>query len=1686
MHGSKRTAWLAREKWFVLACALLVLNLYGVLRQPAAPSAAPSPAGASPAVAAPPPEASDGTPRVEHASSRSAAAVARERAFRQLAERPVPGPAPDAAWPRTGGQETGRTFAITGIQAQSPPFGDALIRLQLSHRVEAAALRRAITLDPPAEFSVDLHPEYGQRQRAELRGGIVRGARYTITIKGTLATADGSATLGSDLTRVIAVPDAQPQARIAKQGRYLSPEGALHLPLQSINVERYTLRATRIPVHNLVQYAMREGRHYSGFHGRPDAGIGTLSTNRTFTIATEHNTLAEHSAPLRELLPANPRGAYVIDLMLERRIGDTRLLVVTDTGISARLSAHELQVWANAIHSLEAVAGATVKAWSSAAELLAEGRTDHNGLACLALATHGDVQPFMVTVETDDDLSFLDLTAARLPASPGAAAQDYLAGGHEAFLHTDRGVYRPAETARVRGIVRGSHLALPEAFPVDLDILRPDGRRHSRRSATLSPYGTVEFAVPWTDFDATGRYTLELKTPGSETALGATTVALEEFAPPVISVRAQPDQPRYLAGESGRLSAAALHLYGPPASGSPASARLTAVPTPFTSPHFPDHAFGDAQRTMAETTLQLGRGHLDADGAGVFDFTIPRTWRPPSMLRGVLGVTVLDQGGRPVSAHAECEIHPHPMHIGLRAPGIQALRPGDAARIEIALVHPDGSPLRASRRLDASLHSVRWSAVTTQDANGRWRYQSERTFNEAWKQPLQTDADGHATFAVTPGAGGSHLLRVDDPDSGAATSLEFFVGGEHERWQNRSMEQPGRLQLQLDKPRHRPGDVALLSVVAPFPGKALLTVEQDRVLHSAVQTFPSNSGTFAIPVDTRFWPNAHLSVTLIREVQPGDLQQIYRATGTLPLRMDASEHRLQVHIDAPETLRPGSPLQADIRITGADGRGRTAEFTLAAVDEGICLLTDFQTPDPLGFFTALRRNGVVSADLYAMLLAETESELVSQRSHTGGDMARALRGRLNPVRSRRFTPLALWQGAGLTDPDGAARVRLDIPEFSGQVRLMVVAVDEDRFGSAHRRVTVRRPLTVIPFLPRFLAPGDTTTLTVELHNNGEEDATVQLAVTTDGPVDLAPHDDAPIHLPRGQRVTRHIRLQAREAAGVARISLNAELGADAYAETIELPVRPAAPRTTRFGTVVVPPGASRDVTLPGGWLEGTARFGLQLSERPAVRFKGALEYLLRYPHGCLEQTVSTAFPLLYLADLHELFDSRVQVGDVSPMVEAGITRVVSMQLHDGRFGYWPNTRNAYDWGSVYALEFLVEAREAGHAVPAGTLEAGADALRRMLARPVRGGADVGSEEWQADASLRAHACHVLARAGQPRHDWSARLLEQAGFLDEDTHLRLVMALAAGGRRRDAWNTLQSVGQRPRADPPTRQTGDSLVSPARTAALRLEAFSELAPDDPRTLAALHKLETLMENGAWHTTQENAMALRALARHLQQTPATDKGYRGHLERNGVRTPFASGEPTDLAGIVGEGGLTLFNAGPGPLVAVWQAAGIPLGHDHQDTDHRDTDHQNTDRRVTIRRAWLDLDGRELEALRARQGELRVVRLSVDTQGERLDNLVIEELLPAGLEVENAALRTSETVRWAAQGTTLPVRHTDVRDDRLVVFAEAFSGRRTFHYVVRAVSPGRYALPQTSVEAMYDPSIASRSGGGTFEVEP
>lgn len=1712
----------ASGRWFALGVAFLLLNAYGVWKWTRLPAPAGTPAPAVEEAARPAPAHervlrlrrveqvdvtprreltltltfnaapdrnqltrfftlfADGQPKVDYTllggAGTNTVVVETEPVLAEKLEYCLlPGmPSAEAVHPvdleKTGTLTMEMNMVFRRMEAESPSFGQPWVRAQFSAFPDANGVKEFVAVEPAVEYTLEAVSHW-RGDGLVLTGDFQPGEIYAVTLREGLPAANGSS-LSKTITRRIHFPLPKPAVRFDAPGRYLVPGGTLRVPVSAVNLEEYEAKLYPVFPNNLVQLARREAG-YSRYYGRDVddlTGPGQVTTN---VLPKARNGLPVKGAvDLRTLAGGDPRGVYWLEVNANQASGDSRLVIVTDLGLAVRRFEGGAWVWVNSLRRAEPAAGAAVSVWARNNQLLARGTAGEDGLARLEWEEPAAAEPYVVVAEWNGDLSYVDLERSRVTQGEGLGGAAYLEDGRvEAAVFTERGVHRPGETVFVQALVRDAHLRAPEPFPLRLRVRRPDGRVYRDIPVEPDAFGSVRAEVELPDYLPTGRYGIELAMPGTFTVLGQTSVALEDFVPPQIRVNVEPSQGRARVGDLLAFGVRSAHLFGRPAAGLKVSGASTWKAAPFAPDGWTDWRFGDPEKVFAPVFRNLGTKTLDADGLAQFEVESRKAWQPPAALELVQQATVMEASGRSVTAYGSSVMDAYPFYIGLKPAWEGSIRAGETQRVAVAEVRPDGSPVAEGKPLVLTLSRVTWNSVLRRNRHGRYEWKSERQVIEIRQDTLA--AGGVARdWAFAVDGPGDYMLVARDPASGSATRISFMAGSVDPAWAAWSREKPGRVELAWDRERYQPGETARLQVRAPFAGPALLTVETDRILSARVVVLEKNTAEIEVPVDLEGVPNAYCTLTVIRPAEAEEVWNAHRAIGVIPLMVDRPGHALEVMLEAPARARPRTALEGTVTVRAEDGSPAQGAVTVMAVDEAICMLTAFETPDPARVFTAQRALGVTPFDLYAELMPITDDQVEGVPA-PGGGAADALRRRLNPIKANRFKPVALWQAALPLDEAGQAHFRMDLPEFNGELRLMAVAYNAAQTGSTSAPVKVKRNLVVQPALPRFLAIGDACKASVSLFNESGNAMAVKVQVTCGGPL-RAEAPERTLKIPAGESARVELPLSAGPGPGKALCTIEVEAGSESYRETIELAVRPAAGTRVAAVNRVLAPGESATIEPPADWLPVSLSMSGVLSGMPSVQLGRALDYVVQYPYGCLEQTVSGAFPLLTAgAWMQRLLPSDRAAGDLEAVVPAAIRRVLSMQQGNGAFALWPFQRNTAEDASIYAVHFLVEARAAGFDVPEDRLAAALDWVRGRLDRAVP--ADATEDQWILDMQVRAYLCHVLALAGRPDAGWNARLLEQSGRLNFAARAQAAAALLLAGEPRLALPLMESM-----VLPVTRARvpGRLLDSDVRDAALLLSAWVDVDPENEAVARLAQYLRDRRRNGHWGNTQDDAMALLAFGKLAQLLPDEEQPFAGTLSLpDGTVREFAGTNDVSWSLAPGAGGsVTVQNNGPGKLYLAAHFEGVSA-----------TPEDALDQGVAIRREFLDLAGGEIDPAERTQGEMIVVRLTVDTRGRLLDQLVIEDLLPAGWEIENPNLTTSQQLPWLKEWKKKEgPGHRDMRDDRMLVFTGAIRGEAVYHYAVRLVTPGTYVLPPVVVAGMYESEIRGVAAGGEVIVVP
>ena len=1198
----------------------------------------------------------------------------------------------------------------------------------------------------------------------------------------------------------------------------------------------------------------------------------------------------------------------------------------------------------------------------------------------------------VVTVETPDDLAYVSLDEHAVAHASKDVEGREAVRGPEAWVRAERGLVRPGETARLDAIVRTPIGAAPaEGLPVAWTISTPDGRVWRRIDRRTGPTGLLDLDVAIPTDAPTGSYAVGLSTPGVRSDLGRTAFRVEAFVPDRLEASVALPAGDLALGARVRASVEAHLLSGEPAEGR--TVRLVARYAPVLDAPVEGFRFGDPEALPRAFDAPLLEAKLDAKGRAEIEVALPAPSPSGASLGAAFELEVIDVSGRASHASTVRVAKPTLPRLGLA-------RPDEVGSdIRVALV---GAGVADAT---ATLERLVWKGgYVVRGDRVEWR--ADVVAEPVAKVDVAV-RDGRGTAAFVTTEDGAFRVSVRAPGC-APASLRF------DRWEGRARaasvaDGAPRLLLSTDAPSAGPGTTVGVSCDAPFAGRGLLTLEGLGVLEVKTVDVTAGPQRFEIGVPADAPATVHATLSLVRAASAARGGPV-RLVGAIPVRLERPARRVGLRLDAPAEVEPMRPLVVTVHTDVP------TEVRLHLVDVGVLKLSNHPDPDPASFFAAVRRLDTRLADAYVHLLAGVR--WAEKDAEPGGDedAPHALGVRLDPTARATIETVALASSRVLVD--GTAEVTLDVPDYEGRLRLVAVAASREGTGAAARDVVVRGPVSVAVHVPRAVSPGDEFTVGLEVRGDR-----VETHVDLDG---LERIGDGP-----------ELRVRALDRLGVASVAVTArDAAGHERVRTSRLSVRPPAPLSTTYEVRTIEAGR-QVVALPADLLPASRRARVTVGSGPAVAFLPALERLQEYPYGCIEQTTSRAFPLLAWGELARLAnpEGADPVGGApSDLVDTAIDRILSMQTSSGGFAYWPGLAEAQPFGSVYGAHFLVEAARLGRDVPKDRLAAALDHLERELKEGKAG----------------AYAAYVLTLAGRATGPW----LEVLADREEDGESRSRLA-AAFLRRGDATRAraLLADASDPWVTTP-RATGGDLASPVRAAAILLEALEDVNPGDPRVAPLADRLARAARDARTFTTQENAAALLALARHLSREAREARDLAGRLELGGRTVDFVGAAGASLEIGPADPWTCVVDASR-PTTLVLRTDGVPTKADGAPVA----------RGMALRRALAGGPGPW------RQGRLYAMTLEGEAPAGS-EHLLVTDVLPGGFEIESTTPGEHD----------LDAERVEARDDRVLFFREAPASSVTFRrtYLVRAVTPGRFTWPAASAELLYDPSVGARTARG------
>ena len=1574
-------------------------------------------------------------------------------------------------------------FALVGAYPDQHD-GDLAIALEFSRPLVSSQDFDALLVVKDANGAVVKGSWVLDDKGLVLRFPSVEAAKdYEVTLKAGLSAADGTR-LGKDDTRKVHTGELDPAVGFASQGSVLPARESRGLPVVSINVPEVDVEFLRVSEKQLPKFFAEYQR--GGRRGSWDLDseygdstpLGKLAEpvylNR-FVLGGKPNERVLTYLPIQDIRELQDPGLYFAVMKRTGKFAgefETAFFTVSDIGLHTRAYKDKLFVHTASLQDGSATGSVELKVLDARGEAVLAGKTDGNGNALLNYTLDAG---HVLVATRGKDVSMLPFNQPALDLSEFAVAGREQAW-FDVFAWSGRDLYRPGETVRISALLRdndGRPVPAPKqggGQPVFLRLKQPDGKvfRETRLQPGAQGYFSFEQAIPTEA--PTGRWQVEFRTdPASKEAVQGMTLRIEEFLPERMKLDLDAAQPVLKPGEALKLKATAAYLYGAPASGNRFTAKLAVAIEQHPLDQLPGYFFGDPTMELPKDAKDIIDTTLPENGVLQEDIALPAEAKPRSPIAAIVSGSVYETGGRTVNRTLKRVLWPANALVGIR-PLFDDKDGADAnanAGFEVVRVDAGGKP-QPGKGLKATLVRELRDYHWNYDEDGGWDYDFTRRFEN--KDTRTLDVGAGASKIDFPVEWGEYRLDVFDPATGLTTRYPFRAGWSWDD-QNRGLDaRPDKVKLALDRTGYKAGDTLKVTVTPPHAGKGLLMVESDRMLY--VQAIDAKPGsTFSIPV-TKDWERHDVYVTALvfrggsapSKITPA------RAVGVVHVPMDRRDRRVAVGLSVPKQMRPEQNLPVTVSVP--ELAGQLAHVTVSAVDVGILNITRFPVPDANAQFFAQRRFGVDAYDIYGRVIESFEGG--SAKIRFGGDMALSALPQAKRPTSRVQT-VDLFSGPVKLDGKGNARVALKVPDFNGTLRVSALVYSDTRYGNRDRETVVRAPIVAEASLPRVLAPGDRSTVTLDVQNFTGKAGVFKVTVNGEGPLDIG-EGSRTTDLAVDAKRTLTFPVTADEGYTTAKVRVRVEGNGFKVDRRYDVPVRAGWPAVLRSRTQVLDSLAPVEMGagFADGLMPGSVTARMTVSALPPIPFASALKGALEYPYGCAEQTTSKGYAALELdeATAKMLGIDGLDAKKRRERMEGAFGRLASMQVSNGHFSMWGDDDYVNPGLTPYIAEFLLDAREGGFAVPDAVLQ---KALTRLNEDLLAGGAQFYGYDRRDHLKFanQAYAGYVLARVNR------APLGTLRALYDNErgksltglplVHLGIALSLQ-GDKTRGAKAIAEGfarTGDRPDylGDYGTKLRDDALMI-----ALVHERKLAKPEFDRRAISLGRELDARRNSGwLWLSTQEQvALARLGKALMVDQKKLVSGQWSIGGDAEAVAPVRLFGRSVDHAALAR--GLRFVPEGSPPLYASLDVAGIPRSAPAPDN-----------RQIGIERRYYTTDGKEWKGGTLKEGEALIVRVGI-TANVAMPDALFTDLLPAGLEIENFNL--GDAKQWAEvvvdgiaisdRGSAADVKHEEFRDDRYVAALKLDRGDTAkVFYLVRAVTPGTYTVPPSLVEDMYRPDI-------------
>lgn len=1325
-------------------------------------------------------------------------------------------------------------------------------------------------------------------------------------------------------------------------------------------------------------------------------------------------------------------------------------VLATDLGVIAKRGNNKsVTIAVSDIVSTEPVSGAKVELYNYQKQKIADGSTDGDGMASFelekyayfAVVSKGDQSTY---VKMDDELS---LSVSNFDVS-GATLEKGIKG----FIYGERGVWRPGDTMYLSFILNDNANKIPENHPIKFRLSDPSGKNVFQTVQPKNELNHYTFIVPTQTSAPTGNWEAMVSVGGAHFYKS---IKIETIKPNRLKIKNSFNESLLSANKSNTNNVQVTWLHGAVAKDLKMEVQAKFSQQVTTFKGYTNFVFDDPSRSFSTEEVNVFSGKIDGNGRASIPIKPHIQGQAPGMLKAAFISKVYEQGGDVSTDVASMNYSPYKNYVGVKAPEPNKygmLETGKTHRFDIVSLSETGRAV-SLKNLTVRVYKLesRWWWDASNDNLSSYNTANATTAYKSFRVATDASGRGSVAFSVPENDWGRYLIRVVDETGGHASGITTFI--DYPYWSSRSQNENGQeatmLRFSTDKKEYSVGETAKIFFPSSAGGRALISVENgSKVLKSFWAKTKEGETSVDLPITGEMAPNVFINITLLQPHANTKNDSPIRMYGIVPIEVTDKSTVLEPQISMPDVLKPEQTV--DVKVSEKNGKAMT--YTIAVVDEGLLDLTRFKTPNAWDNFYAREALGVRTWDIYNDVIGAFGGK-VNQVFSIGGDEDL---GGGKAKKANRFKPVVMFYGPFKSD-GGSKTHQIKLPKYIGSVRTMVVAANAEKsaYGSAEKATPVRSPLMVLGSLPRKISPSENVTLPVTVFAMEKHVKNVTIQVKTNNAIRLIGNAVQKLTFPSPDEKMAFFNLNVGSVSGIGKIQIIATSGKEKSVYDVEVDVFNPNPVTQAYTDIMLEPNSTKAISWETFGVAGSNKAVLEVSSIPMVDFGRRLDYLIQYPHGCVEQTTSSVFPQLYLGDIMDIDATKKQ--NIQKNITAAIQKLAGFQLSNGGFSYWSGMSVADDWGSTYAGHFLLEAEKKGYVLPVSFKSKWIGYQQKM------------AKQWYYEASYRndmaqAYRLYTLALAGSPDLPSMNRLRETGGISNE-AKLRLAatyalikqnqagMALLSKSNIDDDANDYYYYG-----------------SSDRNRAMTLETLILLGQKN-KAFAVAKTLAKNLSSSEWMSTQTTAYALNAMAKFAKYNGGSGINitYTNAKKQTAINTTKALAQ-RNLALASGSNTVTIRNNKKNTLfIRVYNSGILPVG--------KELPMQNN---LSASVVFKDRKGNRVDVSKIAQGTEFIAEITLSNlKNEYVENIALTQILPSGFEIVNT--------RYTDYGnaTENQADYIDIRDDRANYYFSLKSREtRKFKMLVNASYLGKYYLPGLQCEAMYDHDFLARTKGQWVEV--